>query len=349
MRQWQRCGVGFASAFLVWGLACPIAKADEATVKLYNQNVHSVVWIAIPKDKHIVVGSGTLIDASRRLILTNFHVAGDGGFVYVLFPMYDKSGKLIAERDPYLARLRNQQAVRAKVVFYRPESDLAVVQAESLPHDAKALPLAADSPSPGQQVHSLGNPGAAGGAMWLLTEGTVRQVLRRRIKSIPSSGDGPDFEIDAKVVYAQSPNNPGDSGGPLMNSSGELIGITQGGMREAQGISIFIDISEIRDFLTKARVLNADGKLPAPPAQPRSTVASNQPRTDLRAPAIDPNDPNAKQERAATPTLELAIALYKEDRYREARKCLQSVVDEYPGTKAAKQAKEMLEKIKDSK
>jgi len=65
--------------------------------------------------------------------------------------------------------------------------------------------------------------------------------------------------------------------------------------------------------------------------------------------AIDPNDPNAKQERAATPTLELAIALYKEDRYREARKCLQSVVDEYPGTKAAKQAKEMLEKIKDSK
>jgi len=65
--------------------------------------------------------------------------------------------------------------------------DLALIQLEgAIPTEARSLKLSKESPSPGQRVHSVGNPGASG-ALWVYTPGSVRQVyhhkFERRLKT----------------------------------------------------------------------------------------------------------------------------------------------------------------------
>ena len=60
--------------------------------------------------------------------------------------------------------------------------------------------------------------------------------------------------FEAKVVETDSATNPGDSGGPLLNAKGELVGVTQGGAINAQLVSTFIDVSEVKSLLTTKAV-----------------------------------------------------------------------------------------------
>src|SRR5207249_3390857 len=102
---------------------------------------------------------------------------------------------------------------------------LALIKLDFLPPGAKVVPLAKKSVSPGQRVHSIGNPGKSEG-MWVYTSGTVRQVVRMKW-TVRTEED--KLTLEAKVVQTQSPTNPGDSGGPLLNDNAELVGVTQGG------------------------------------------------------------------------------------------------------------------------
>src|SRR5262249_55530047 len=136
-----------------------------------------------------------------------------------------------------------------KVIHRSKDKDLALVQLQKLPADAKALKLAKDGVGPGDDVHSLGNPGVSG-ALWVYTPGNVRAVYQKKFTSTGRDGGDP-LSVDAKVVETTSPVNPGDSGGPVVNSRGELVAVTQGGIFDpnARAISIFIDVSEVRTIL----------------------------------------------------------------------------------------------------
>src|SRR5262249_14668861 len=147
----------------------------------------------------------------------------------VYFPIIQKSGKVVAEREAYTS---SAGKIRGKTVAKEPKQDLALIQLESVPHDAKAILLASDSPSPGQRLHSIGNPGASG-ALFVYTQGTVRQVYQKKFQAADKSGDN-GFTVDAQIVETQSPVNAGDSGGPVVNDRGELVAVTQGHLNDAQ-------------------------------------------------------------------------------------------------------------------
>src|SRR5207244_2870107 len=112
-------------------------------------------------------------------------------------------------------------AIRAQVVATDSLRDLALLELESLPDGIDALALAAQSSRPGDDVHSIGNSGMAkssAGMLWRYTRGNVRQVYERKIRASDS--------VEAiQFVETQSPVNLGDSGGPLLNDRGELIGV----------------------------------------------------------------------------------------------------------------------------
>jgi hypothetical protein len=56
----------------------------------------------------------------------------------------------------------------------------------------------------------------------------ARSVYHKRWQS--SGGEGAYvMSCDAQVVETQSPSNPGDSGGPLANGQGEMVGVTYRG------------------------------------------------------------------------------------------------------------------------
>ena len=113
------------------------------------------------------------------------------------------------------------------------------------------MPLATGSPEPGSSTHAIGNAGKSG-ALFGYIKGTVRSVYQKEWKAEIAPRRVMTF--DAKVVETDSPTNPGDSGGPLLNDKGELIGVTEGGAINAQLISTFVDVSEVKKLLESKAV-----------------------------------------------------------------------------------------------
>jgi S1-C subfamily serine protease len=205
---------------------------DDPGRKAYKITLASCAWVTTPGG----VGSGWVANQSGRLVLTNFHVVGNSDDVVVVFPRYE-DGKLVAERAEY------RSGIRATVIATDPRRDLAVLQLQSLPDATRELKLAKESAAPGDTVHSLGNP-VKSDALWVYTKGEVRQVYR---KDMRYNG----LHVKARIVETQSPINPGDSGGPVVNSAGELVGMSTATVSDARLISSCIDVEEIRSFLNQ--------------------------------------------------------------------------------------------------
>src|SRR5439155_6497125 len=244
--------------------------------------------------------------------------------VLVTFPVH-QNGKsaAVAERGFYQDLIKTGRGIRGKVIAREQKCDLALIQLETVPEDARSLPLAADSPSPGQDVHSVGNPGQSG-ALWVYTPGKVRQVYHHKWRS-GSGKDALDFE--AKIVETQSPINRGDSGGPLVNNKGELVAVTQGHLLDAQQLSLFIDVSEVRSFLSRKNLL------PSPAPENSHTVASN---SELKPP---------DDEKKAATKLEFAKSLAMAGKLEKAKAYCEEILALYPKTKAAEGARLLLDKL----
>jgi len=149
---------------------------------VYRHVLKSVAWIVLPLgNDEFAMGTGTLVDRTNRLILTNNHVVRNGPSIHVFFPNF-RAGRPIAERDNYLAQLQKEDDIPGTVVATDVLRDLALVQVERVPNGIEALALAPQSTDVGQTVHSVGNPGASG-ALWVYTSGTVRQVYEKSWKT----------------------------------------------------------------------------------------------------------------------------------------------------------------------
>jgi hypothetical protein len=206
---------------------------------IYRHALHAT---ALVETEH---GSGTawVADAGARLLVTSAHVVHNAETVQVIFPEY-RDGKVIAERRHYIDKAN----VVAGVVLDADEPrDLAVIQVAALPAGAVSLPLAEDSPSPGEAIHSVGNPGVSG-ALWVYTTGPVRTVYVHE-------GDYAGRPLQARIIESQAPTNPGDSGGPVVNDRSQLVGVVMGYSKQGRLLSHSIDVSEVRPFLTRVRPL----------------------------------------------------------------------------------------------
>jgi predicted Zn finger-like uncharacterized protein len=220
-----------------------------ASSSIYKYVLKSTAWIVTTVVGGQARGSGELIDRDNRLILTNYHVVHGMLDFFVMFPKYDdKTGQPIKERSWYLSHISDTNVIKGKVVAHDTHRDLALIQLDRLDPDVEPLPFAQAEPETGDDVHSVGNPGASD-SMWVYTYGKVRSV---HVFKWLSGGGDLLMNLEAKVVETDSPVNPGDSGGPCVNKFGELIGTTQGKSSKGAQISFFIHRSESEDFIAKA-------------------------------------------------------------------------------------------------
>ena len=120
----------------------------------------------------------------------------------------------------------------------------ALLELSSLPDDINQIALAENSVTPGEVVQTVGNPGSSG-ALWVYSSGTVRAVYHGEYRTTGG------YRIDARVVETQIPTNSGDSGGPVVNSLGQLVAINQSHTTDARLINHCIDVTEIKDFVGK--------------------------------------------------------------------------------------------------
>src|SRR5262249_38591684 len=117
-------------------------------------------------------GTAWLVDQANRLLVTNQHVVEDNVTVLVWFPIY-KDGKPVTEKKAY----KEELGLRGQVIDTDIRRDLAVIQLrDRLPEEVTEIKLAADSAESGDTLHSIGNPAAAEGALWVYTSGRVRAV-----------------------------------------------------------------------------------------------------------------------------------------------------------------------------
>jgi serine protease Do len=211
---------------------------------IYQQTVRAAAWVRASKG----AGAGWLADAKARLLVTAAHVVGKDQVVNVYVPEF-KDDRVIAERSHYE---RNGKAIAGKVISRDARRDLVLLELDEVPPSAAALKLAAESPGVTDRLHAIGNTSSSQG-LWAYHTGLIRQVARLKENS-------KGVQIDAMVIISQTPINDGDAGGPVVNDRGELVGVATMNVASSRLVGLCIDVSEVREFLARAR--------PAAPASP---------------------------------------------------------------------------------
>ncbi len=221
--------------------------------KIYQRMLRASAWVTVrlsPSETHS--GSAWLVDSKERLLVTSHHVVSSKDLwavhdnrIKVFFPETRKGMTL---SDPE-AVLREGKPYSAHIVDSDPGRDLAILQVEQLPADLEPLPLSQEGCQPAESVHSIGNSG--GQALWVYTSGTVRQVFRKDLLI------GSLRKIRVTCVETQTPINPGDSGGPVVNDDGQVVAVNTLGRSlvgvPSSPIAVAVDVSEVRALLDEVR------------------------------------------------------------------------------------------------
>ncbi len=213
--------------------------------EIYKKTLQSIGWVNARTARGIGEGTGSLVDKERRLFLTAYHVIAGATEGEIYFPRYDNDGRAVSDPKHYL---RNERPVIGEIVAIDTKKDLAILRLQSVPASVLELPLAAKGVEIADRVYTVGNP-AVSSALWVYTEGSVRQIVFRKFK-LDNKQD-----MEAWIVEAQFPINPGDSGGPVVNDRSEIVGVncSRRDLNVASLMSNFVELREIQVVLDKAR------------------------------------------------------------------------------------------------
>ncbi|WP_340101152.1 S1C family serine protease [Salinibaculum salinum] len=179
--------------------------AQSAYGSVYQEISDSVAAVRVETASG--TGSGTAWLYDQDFLVTNEHVVGDSRSVAVWFDGVGWQDANTLATDVY--------------------SDLAVVEAPDRPDDIDRIPLVASEPPVGTEVVAIGNPfGLSGSLSAGIVSGQDRTLPAANGFSIPDA-----VQTDAAV-------NPGNSGGPLVNLDGELVGVVNAGGGDNIGFAI---------------------------------------------------------------------------------------------------------------
>lgn len=201
----------------------------------FTQVIHELVQQVLPalvvvRGHRFGAGSGIVWD-SNGLILTNNHVVG--------------------RRTP-IVLLQDDREYESRLVARDPDADLALLSIDA----AGLTPLrpASVSPRVGEMVFAFGHPW---GQRNTVTRGIVSALVtaqNRRGETLP-------------IVRSDAPLAPGNSGGPLVNAMGEVIGINAMIVGGDQSVSIASSVAV--NFVKKA---NQNAKVASKASTPNDVI-----------------------------------------------------------------------------
>jgi serine protease Do len=142
--------------------------------------------------------------------------------------VYDTEGDIVTNNhvvdgaDRITVTFYDDRSVTAKLVGADPDSDLAVIKVDPKGLDLKPLAMGkSQDVRVGQKVVAIGNPFGLEGTM---TTGII-SALGRSLPAGSANGAGARYTIP-DIIQTDAAINPGNSGGVLLNTAGEMIGVT---------------------------------------------------------------------------------------------------------------------------
>lgn len=225
----------------------PAEKTRGSTdITVYQKAASATVLVVTDRGQ----GSGMVINDQGE-VLTNWHVIQGAKRIVVVF-------KPAASID-----LKKELAFAAIPTKTDPTFDLALLQLQAHPPTLSVLPLGDISQlQVGQDVHAIGHPK---GEVWTYTTGIISQIRPEY-----QWKDG-NLLHQATVIQTQTALNPGNSGGPLLNDQGEIIGVNAF-RKEGEGLNYAVAADVIKTFLAEA---------PTVPSPTTSSVAPSAYRIEL--------------------------------------------------------------------
>jgi len=178
------------------------------------------------------LGSGFVIDA-HGIVATNYHVVRGSSKLSIKIQKADSRDQVVIEN--------------ARVIAADPDRDLALIQ---LPPSTNlvgvqglygSLQLRLDrAPQTGEDVIAIGNPAAGSIVLdYTVTRGIVSNVERK-------------IELNkVKVIQVSAVVNPGNSGGPLIDSSGRVVGVVAAKSLSAEAVTYVIPSAELNDLWSR--------------------------------------------------------------------------------------------------
>ena len=205
-------------------------------VPVYEQTYQQDFFFIIPKleqkgTERQQVGAGTgFIVSSDGLILTNKHVVSDKEAEYVVI-------------------MTDNKEYNAKVLARDPVQDLAIMKIEG-GNSFKPLKLGnVDDIQIGQTVIAIGN--ALGRFQNTVSVGVISGLGRTIVAT------GPDFATEKleDIIQTDTAINRGNSGGPLINLKGEVVGINTAVSTEGENIGFAISIDKAKRSIEQVKTL----------------------------------------------------------------------------------------------
>ena len=217
--------------------------AEKTPSEIYRQTSPAVVLLmsSNPGSSSRFKGTGFVI--KKGLILTNAHVVlGDNNQ-----PLGRISAFLASDNPNDDNQNSLKKGHRALVLFHDSELDLALLISKTMP-DVAPIPFGnSGKVSIGDSVLAIGHP--ENGGLWSLTSGRVGSKIQNFRK------------IQGKHVFqAEASINHGNSGGPLLNLNGQMIGVITSMFRTASdgsaitGINFALQSQVVHKWLKKNEV-----------------------------------------------------------------------------------------------
>jgi hypothetical protein len=182
------------------------------------------------------LGSGFVVDSSGILI-TNYHVIEGAKVAIVVFP--DKS----------------KYEIKGFYVI-KPKWDIAILKIE--PQDGKklsVLPIAKGLPAKGQRVFAFGAPLGMGATVsegivsGLRTGEDLSDFFQQRTGKDNFFTEGLGYDKNTQWIQITAPISHGNSGGPLVNADGEVLGINTMTDPQGQNLNFTISSAHVQELL----------------------------------------------------------------------------------------------------
>lgn len=242
------------TATIIWYHNTDVPQVTQTTANTVSELVSPAVVLVQASSPYASSNGTGFVLKEDGYIVTNYHVIAGASIIAVT--LYDGNVQ------------------DAELVGYRAEDDIAVLKIPGRGYPTVAIG-SSDAMRVGDVAIAIGNPGGEDGA-WSTTQGII-SALDREISIEEAS-----YYTEMTMLQTDAPVNPGNSGGPLCNANGEVIGILTRKMTNYEGVGYAIPINAAMRTINAILNDELDGFV--------STVSKSRPKIGITGAAIVAGD-----------------------------------------------------------